>query len=139
MFITYLAHELRRRLRQAICIALGLALGVGLVITVSAASKGVSAAQGSVLQSLYGVATDITVTQAPTAGSGGGQRFSFTGGLGKSNSVSRNVLVDAGPGTMKSSAVAAVSGLRDVSGAVGSLTLNDVTFSGSWLLRRERR
>ena len=40
--------------------------------------------------------------------------------------------MDAGLGTMKSSAVAAVSGLRDVSGAVGSLTLNDVTFSGSF-------
>jgi putative ABC transport system permease protein len=132
MFITYLMHELRRRLRQAIFIALGLALGVGLVIMVSAASKGVSAAQGSVLQSLYGVGTDISVTQSPAAGAGGGQHFNFSGGLGKTNSVSKNTLVGAGLGTMKTSAVAAVSALKDVSGAVGSLTLNDVTFSGTF-------
>src|SRR6201985_3071456 len=75
MFITYLLRELRRRMRQAIFIALGLALGVGLVITVTAASNGVSATQGTVLKSLYGVGTDVTVTQAPTAGSGGGTRL----------------------------------------------------------------
>ena len=80
MFITYLLRELRRRMRQAVFIALGLALGVGLVITVTAAANGVSATQGTVLKSLYGVGTDVTVTQAPTAGSGGGQRFSFGGG-----------------------------------------------------------
>ena len=57
MFITYLLRELRRRMRQAIFIAAGLALGVGLVITVTAASDGVSATQGTVLQSLYGVGT----------------------------------------------------------------------------------
>ena len=39
-FVTYL-RELRRRMRQAIFIALGLALGVGLVVTVSAASAGI--------------------------------------------------------------------------------------------------
>src|ERR1700761_415014 len=135
MFITYLLRELRRRMRQAVFIALGLALGVGLVITVTAAANGVSATQGTVLKSLYGVGTDVTVTQAPTAGSGGGQRFSFGGGQqgggGTSGtSVSRNILVGGGTGTMKSSAVATVSALKDVSGAAGSLTLNDVTLSG---------
>jgi ABC-type lipoprotein release transport system permease subunit len=136
MFITYLLRELRRRMRQAVFIALGLALGVGLVITVTAAANGVSATQGTVLKSLYGVGTDVTVTQAPTAGSGGGQRFSFgggqQGGSGTSGtSVSRNILVGAGTGTMKSSAVDTVSALKDVSGAAGSLTLNDVTLSGT--------
>jgi ABC-type lipoprotein release transport system permease subunit len=133
MFITYLLRELRRRMRQAIFIALGLALGVGLVITVTAASNGVSATQGTVLKSLYGVGTDVTVTQAPTAGSGGGQRFSFAGGQqgGSGSKVSRNILVGGGTGTMKSSAVTTVSALKDVSGAVGSLTLNDVTLSGT--------
>jgi putative ABC transport system permease protein len=71
MFITYLLGELRRRMRQAIFIAAGLALGVGLVITVTAVPDGVSATQGTVLRSLYGVGTDVTVTQSPTAGSGG--------------------------------------------------------------------
>jgi ABC-type lipoprotein release transport system permease subunit len=133
MFITYLLRELRRRMRQAIFIALGLALGVGLVITVTAAANGVSATQGTVLKSLYGVGTDVTVTQAPTAGSGGGQRFSIAGGQqgGSGTNVSRNILVGGGTGTMKSSAVTTVSALKDVSGAVGSLTLNDVTLSGT--------
>jgi putative ABC transport system permease protein len=61
-FLTYLRRELRRRMRQAIFIALGLALGVGLVVTVAAASSGVNKAQSSVLNSLYGVGTDVTVT-----------------------------------------------------------------------------
>ena len=133
MFITYLLRELRRRMRQSVFIALGLALGVGLVITVTAASNGVSATQGTVLQSLYGVGTDVTVTQAPTAGSGAGQRFSFADGQqgGSGTNVSKNILVGGGTGTMKSSAVTTVSALKDVSGAVGSLALNDVTLSGT--------
>ena len=82
MFFTYLRRELRRRLRQAVFIALGLALGVGLVITVSAASDGVQNAQATVLHSLYGVGTDVTVTQPPAKGpargspSGSGRRSS---------------------------------------------------------------
>ena len=81
-FFTYLARELRRRLRQAIFIALGLAVGVGLVITVTAASAGVKNAQAGVLKGLYGVGTDITVTgAAPSAGqakpsTGSGSRVS---------------------------------------------------------------
>src|SRR3984885_11089088 len=80
MFFTYLGRELRRRMRQAVIIALGLALGIGLVITVIAASSGVKNAQGTVLHSLYGVGTDITVTKAPTAGSGGPGGFGFSAG-----------------------------------------------------------
>ena len=80
MFITYLLRELRRRMRQAIFIAARPGLGVGLVITVIAASDGVSATQGTVLHSLYGVGTDVTVTQSPAVGSGGGTRFNFGGG-----------------------------------------------------------
>jgi len=70
MFFTYLRRELRRRLRQAVFISLGLALGVGLVITVTAASSGVQNAQATVLHSLYGVGTDVTVTKAAAKGSG---------------------------------------------------------------------
>jgi putative ABC transport system permease protein len=65
-FLTYLGRELRRRMRQSVVIALGLALGVGLVITVAAAAAGVKKAQASVLSSLYGVGTDITVTKKPS-------------------------------------------------------------------------
>ena len=63
-FATYLRRELRRRMRQAIFVALGLAVGIGLVVTVSAASAGVKKAESSVLASLYGVGTDVTVTGA---------------------------------------------------------------------------
>ncbi len=69
-FLRYLGRELGRRARQATVIALGLALGIGLVITVSAAATGVKNAQASVLHSLYGLGTDVTVTQQPAAGSG---------------------------------------------------------------------
>jgi ABC-type lipoprotein release transport system permease subunit len=48
-FFTYLRRELRRRMRQAVVIAAGLALGIAPVITVTAMSSGVRAAQGMVL------------------------------------------------------------------------------------------
>ncbi len=133
MFVTYLLRELRRRVRQSIFIALGLALGVGLVITVTAASKGVSDGQGTVLQSLYGVGTDITVTQSPTAGSGGPQHFTIPGqSSGGTTSVSRDILAGAGMGTLKSSAVSTISGQKDVTAAVGALVLNDIKLSGTF-------
>jgi putative ABC transport system permease protein len=135
MFVTYLQRELRRRMRQAIFIALGLALGVGLVITVTAASDGVSATQGTVLHSLYGVGTDVTVTEAPAAGSFGGTHLNFGGGQAgqqaAGSSFSRDILAGGGMGTIKSSSVTAVSGLRDVSAASGALVLNDVKLSGT--------
>jgi ABC-type lipoprotein release transport system permease subunit len=135
MFVTYLLRELRRRMRQSIFIAAGLALGVGLVITVTAASDGVSATQGTVLHSLYGVGTDVTVTQPPTAGSGGGTRFNVGGappGQQKAGtSFSRDILAGAGTGTIKSSSVTTVAGLKNVSGAAGALALNDVKLSGT--------
>ena len=65
MFFTYVYRELRRRHRQALLTALGLAVGVALVVAVTAYADGVSKAQDEVLQSLYGVGTDITVSQQP--------------------------------------------------------------------------
>jgi len=135
MFLTYLLRELRRRMRQAIFIALGLGLGVGLVITVIAASDGVSATQGTVLRSLYGVGTDVTVTESPAVGSGGGTHFNFGGGQpgqgSTGTSFSRDILSGGGMGTIKSSSVTTVSNLKDVSGAAGVLVLNDVKLSGA--------
>jgi putative ABC transport system permease protein len=133
MFMTYLLRELRRRMRQAIFVAAGLALGIGLVITVMAASSGVSASQGTVLRSLYGVGTDVTVTQSPTSGSGKPTQFGFGGGTpGKAGtSFSRNVLVGAGLGTLNSPSVTTISGLKDVSGASGALSLTDLSLSGT--------
>ena len=59
-------------MRQAIFIALGLALGTGLVITVTSAATGVNNAQAAVLYSLYGVGTDLTITQPPRPGARSG-------------------------------------------------------------------
>jgi ABC-type lipoprotein release transport system permease subunit len=134
MFITYLLRELRRRKRQSSFIALGLALGIGLVITVTAASNGVSDTQSAVLKSLYGVGTDITVTQSPAAGSGGGPHFGFGGKPSQSGGtkINRNILAGGGLGTLTSSSVTTVAGQKDVSAAVGALVLNDVKLSGTF-------
>ncbi len=139
MFFTYLWRELRRRMRQAVLIALGLALGVGLVITVTAASDGVKDSQATVLHTLYGVGTDITVTQPPAKGSGGGTSFGFrqqinsvrSGQIAAGTKIDINQLVDSQYGTVSSGSVAQVAGLHDVSAATGGLALTDVTVTGT--------
>jgi putative ABC transport system permease protein len=137
MFFTYVWRELRRRMRQAIFIALGLALGVGLVITVTAASDGVKNAQATVLHSLYGVGTDVTVTTAAARGSGGPTGFTV-GGLRRSvprngTYFSKNLLTAsaAGLGTIGSSSVTSISKLPYVSAAAGALALTDLEVSGT--------
>src|SRR5256885_5137951 len=114
MFFTYIWRELRRRMRQAVLIALGLALGVGLVITVTAASNGVKDSQATVLHTLYGVGTDITVTQPPAKGSGGGTSFGFrqeiknvrSGQIAAGTKININQLVNRQYGTMKAASPA---------------------------------
>jgi len=136
MFFTYLRRELRRRMRQAIFIALGLALGIGLVITVTAASSGVKDAQAQVLHSLYGVGTDVTVTQTPKAGSFSPGSFGFHGRVGNQKrpaagtKISINNLTSAGLGSLSSASVASIAKLHDVSGASGALSLSDVVITG---------
>ncbi len=130
MFFTYLRRELRRRKRQAGIISLGLALGIGLVITVTAASAGVKAAQGSVLQNLYGVGTAATVTQAPRAGSftpGSGNRsFRFKPG----STVKIDQLTAArNLGSLDDSSVTAISALSGVAAASGALTADNTDTS----------
>jgi putative ABC transport system permease protein len=136
MFFTYLRRELRRRKRQAIFIALGLALGIGLVITVTAASSGVKDAQATVLHSLYGVGTDITVTQTPTAGSGGPAGFGFRGRVGNQKRPASGTKIDIdnltsiGQGTLSASSVTSVGKLSHVAGAAGALSLTDAVITG---------
>jgi ABC-type antimicrobial peptide transport system permease subunit len=136
MFFTYLRRELRRRARQAVVISLGFALGIGLVITVTAASTGVKNAQGKVLHALYGVGTDVTVTQSPTAGSGGPFGFRVGGRPDQGSrpkagtTFTRDTLIAAGQGTLKTSSITAISGLRHVSATAGGLTLTDTRISG---------
>jgi ABC-type lipoprotein release transport system permease subunit len=136
MFFTYLRRELRRRMRQAIFIALGLALGIGLVITVTAASSGVKDAQAQVLHSLYGVGTDVTVTQTPKAGSGGPFGFGATGRTGtrqrpaSGTKINVNRLVSFSLGSLSSSSVTSIGKLNDVAAAAGGLSLTDMKISG---------
>src|ERR1700745_3254564 len=121
MFFTYLRRELRRRSRQAVVIALGFALGIGLVITVIAASAGVKNAQGKVLHALYGVGTDVTVTQSPTAGAGGPFGFRIGNRVGQrtrpktGTTFTRDTLIAAGQGTLKTASVTAIGQLDHVS------------------------
>jgi ABC-type lipoprotein release transport system permease subunit len=132
MFFTYLRRELSRRRRQASFIVMGIAVGIGLVITVTAAAAGVKDAQGTVLHSLYGVGTDVTVTQKATAGSGAPAGFRVGGGSAKAGTkFTRDNLVGAGMGTLKASSVSAISQLKHVSAAAGGLTLTDTRLSGT--------
>ena len=137
MFVTYLLRELRRRMRQACFIALGLAVGIGLVITVTAASAGVKNAQSTVLHSLYGVGTDITVTTAPSQGSGGPFGFRIRGRAPASGArpkagqkFSRDALVTGALGTLKSSAVTQIGQAQNVTAAAGALSATDLSISG---------
>ena len=132
MFFIYLRRELRRRRRQASFIAAGIAVGIGLVITVTAASSGVKDAQGRVLHALYGVGTDVTVTKAPSAGSGRPAGFGFRGRSGASGGtkIDADNLVSLSLGTLSDSSVTSISRLHDVSVAAGGLTLTDMKISG---------
>jgi putative ABC transport system permease protein len=142
-FLIYLGRELRRRMRQAVVIALGLALGVGLVITVTAASSGVKKAQADVLSSLYGIGTDVTVTQKPKPPKGGsGQRISIGGQAGpgaggsgpqlcingKCHTLTGGTidnLVSTSGAPISQASVAAIAKLHDVAAAAGGLTLTE--------------
>ncbi len=140
-FFTYLARELRRRLRQAVFIALGLAIGVGIVVTVTAASAGVRNAQAAVLKGLYGVGTDVTVTgPAPSAnrpGAAGGGKVSIMMGPdgaqmcvdNKCHSLRNGYTIDnlnsSSYSPMSESSVSLVAALHDVTAAAGGLILTD--------------
>ena len=139
MFFTYLRRELRRRMRQAIFIALGLALGVGLVITVMAASDGVKDSQSTVLHTLYGVGTDVTVTEPPSAGTSSAVSVQFrqeikairNGAVAAGTNIDVNELVESQYGVLSSRALATVARQRGVTGTAGGLTLTDVTVTGT--------
>src|SRR5499427_9377661 len=127
-------------MRQVILISLGLAVGIGLVITVTAASAGVAQAQGAVLHSLYGVGTDITVTKAPAANSGGPFGFRVRGGTGTGarptrpapgTKFSRSVLLNRALGPISSTSVTSISGLHGLAAAGGALALTDLSVSGT--------
>lgn len=139
MFITYLWRELSHRTRQAAFIALGLALGVGLVITVTGTADGVRNSQASVLHALYGVGTDLTVTQPPAQGSGGPIPFGFrqeikrarSGEIAAGTKISINDLANSEYGTINVGALTAVARQHGVTGVAGGLSLSDDTVTGT--------
>ncbi|MFH9547319.1 ABC transporter permease [Streptomyces sp. NPDC051445] len=135
MFFTYLRRELRRRRKAALVVASGLALGIALVIVVTSVSSGMGKAQDKVLQSLYGLGTDMTVTKAasPTASASDRPRFQFDAqdnGSDAEQSTDR-VLVQ-GFQTLSASTVTEVGEQSGVSDAVGGLSLQVLKVNGQF-------
>jgi putative ABC transport system permease protein len=156
-FIRYIAAELRRRSGRTVLTALGLAVGVGLVVTVSALSKGLDDAQTKVLRPLTGVGTDMSVTRpvriraggnfrvGPGGGGGGGLSSREQDQLRKENGPPRFGLNNAGkPGehfsrdnfmstqlSFPASEVSKVSGLDGVKEVASGLTLNAIHVEGT--------
>ncbi|MER8222415.1 ABC transporter permease [Streptomyces sp. NPDC094143] len=135
MFFTYLRRESRRRRKAALVVASGLALGIALVIVVTSVSAGMSTAQDRVLQSLYGLGTDMTVTKAAAPSGTGTERprFRFDAqddGSGGEQSSDR-VMVQ-GFQTLASSTVDEVAAQNGVADAVGGLSLQVVKVSGEF-------
>jgi len=131
VYTTYLRRELLRRKRAAILVATGLALGITLVILVSSVSAGMAQAQRDVLQSLYGLGTDLTVTAASPAGEqDGGEGFEFDGDGGATTQGADRVVVRGA--TLDTSTVGTVAGQPGVAGATGALSLQVLRVSGQF-------
>ncbi|WP_329133740.1 ABC transporter permease [Streptomyces sp. NBC_00670] len=135
MFGIYLRRELSRRKKAALVIAMGLALGIALVITVDSVSAGMQRAQDKVLESLYGLGTDMTVTKARTAPSGNSTerpKFEFDAKSDDSDTQSSDRVMTQGGQALKSSLVAKVAAQKGVASAVGALSLNVTKVDGSF-------
>ncbi|MFD9095440.1 ABC transporter permease [Streptomyces collinus] len=132
MFFTYLRRELRRRRKAALVVASGLALGIALVIVVNSVSNGMGKAQDKVLQSLYGLGTDMTVTKASTPSASGSQRprFRFDARGDDDTQQSSDRVMVQGFTTLGSSTVTKVADQKGVSAAVGGLSLNVLKVDG---------
>ncbi|MET8298967.1 ABC transporter permease [Streptomyces sp. NPDC005180] len=146
MFFTYLRRELRRRRKAALVVASGLALGIALVIVVTSVSAGMSAAQDKVLQSLYGLGTDMTVTKAQKppqeGGNGTRPRFRFDArgeGEGGDGEQSSDMVVPQGFETLDAATVTRVAGQEGVAKAVGGLSLQVVKVNGQFKREELRR
>lgn len=134
MFFTYLRRELRRRRKAALVVASGLALGIALVIVVTSVSNGMAKAQDKVLQSLYGLGTDMTVTKAASAPSGDGQRprFRFDARGDDDSAQSSDRVMVRGFQTLSAATVSKVGAQSGVSDAVGGLSLQVLKVSGQF-------
>ncbi|MDL2077211.1 ABC transporter permease [Streptomyces sp. GXMU-J15] len=135
MFFTYLRRELRRRRKAALVVASGLALGIALVIVVNSVSSGMSRAQDKVLESLYGLGTDMTVTKAAPAEGSRAQRPSFEFDAQDSDSdeeQSSDQVMVRGFQTLSSGTVDKVGAQSGVEDAVGGLSLEVIKVSGQF-------
>jgi putative ABC transport system permease protein len=134
MFFIYLRRELRRRWRQAFVVTAGFTLGIGLVITVTAASAGVQNAQNTVLHSLYGLGTDVTVSQAVVPGEGGAPAGPGSGVAwpqpGTKLDFAR-LIANLSLGTLGQSAAGTIARLNHVSASAGALTLSNIRITGT--------
>ncbi|MCX5311103.1 ABC transporter permease [Streptomyces sp. NBC_00154] len=135
MFFTYLRRELRRRRKAALVVASGLALGIALVIIVSSVSSGMSKAQDKVLESLYGLGTDMTVTKAAAASGSGTQRprfeFDAKDNDDDAKQSSDRVMVQ-GFQTLSATTVDKVGTQDGVADAVGGLSLTVLKVDGQF-------
>jgi putative ABC transport system permease protein len=130
LYFTYLRLELRHRLRQAVFIAAGLAVGIALVITVSAVAAGTSDAQAGVLNKLYGLGTDITVTRPYTPGDVDAGKENHEINPGQTGFEYLDV---ANQGMFSAPTAASIAALPDVRAAVGMLALSQTvpsTYNG---------
>ena len=90
------------------------------MVTVTAASAGVTNAQEAVLHSLYGIGTDVTVTAPPSRKHGSS---AFNSG----SAAERGGVLSAGDtGLLSTSSASSISQLRHVAAAAGGLTLTDL-------------
>lgn len=135
MFFTYLRRELRRRRKAALVVASGLALGIALVIVVSSVSSGMGKAQDKVLQSLYGLGTDMTVTKAaaPSTSSSQRPRFQFDAqNDGSDEEQSSDRVMVQGFQTLSTATVSKVGAQSGVSDAAGGLSLQVIKVNGQF-------
>ncbi|MFB7591651.1 ABC transporter permease [Streptomyces sp. NPDC056169] len=143
MFFTYLRRELRRRRKAALVVASGLALGIALVIVVNSVSSGMKVAQGKVLESLYGLGTDLTVTKAQEQPEAGARpqrpRFEFQGKEDGGKEQSSDRLMVQGFQTLADSTVATVAKQQGVDRAVGGLSLVNLKINGEFTRGRIQR
>src|SRR5512132_1369331 len=126
-------------MRQTVAIALGLALGIGLVITVSAVSAGLRDARDTVLRALYGVGSELTVTQAPSGGPPSpspslpsppsGSRGSSGPGPPEGTTSKQDTLFSRQLGPLPASSVASIAKLPGVTTTAGGLILTDLQVS----------
>jgi putative ABC transport system permease protein len=95
--------------------------------------------QAAVLHALYGVGTDVTVTEPPAKGSSVGTAFGFTqeikdirtGAVAAGTKISVNTLATDQYGIIKSAVLAKIARQPGVTGAAGGLVLNDLTVTGT--------